>query len=51
MNNQQKIKEIKETFKGIYSYVKSQRTDLQPIFMGRLIRGLKELKEVIEKEK
>lgn len=42
-----KIKEIKKTFEDLFAYVKCQRTDLQPIFMSRLIKGFNELKEVI----
>ena len=43
-----KTKEVREVFERLEDYVKCQRTDLQPIFMARLLRLIKELKEVIK---
>ena len=43
-----KKSEVKEVFGRLEKYVKCQRTDLQPIFMSRLLKIINELKEVIE---
>jgi vancomycin permeability regulator SanA len=44
-----KIK-VKEIFSRLKAYVQCQRTDLQPVFMGRLNRLIKEFDEEIEKK-
>jgi len=42
------IKEIREIVRRLADYVSCQRTDIQPIFFGRLKRLIKELEDSIK---